>query len=212
MGEYFTALEMAGFSLTVSVLDDERARLLDAPADTVGLRVGKLSGLMADNSTVQVRPSQGIGAAAAAIDVVRVKPRSHSADQSATDAAVYSALVAIAKNMPHDREHLCRLDAALGDGDHGVSIAKTFRAVDHRLLSLSGDSAKTILTEAADTILTEVGGAMDRLSVRRFSPLPNTLAAQTTLDLARRLSPTPFKPPQKPFAPKGAPGEAIRRC
>jgi dihydroxyacetone kinase-like protein len=33
VGEYCTSLEMAGFSLTLIRLDDELARLLDAPAE-----------------------------------------------------------------------------------------------------------------------------------------------------------------------------------
>lgn len=35
VGEYFTALEMAGFSITLSRVDDELAQLLDAPANGV---------------------------------------------------------------------------------------------------------------------------------------------------------------------------------
>ena len=33
VGEYITSLEMAGLSLTLTALDDELMRLLDAPAD-----------------------------------------------------------------------------------------------------------------------------------------------------------------------------------
>ncbi|NLB20816.1 MAG: dihydroxyacetone kinase subunit DhaK [Clostridium sp.] len=39
VGEYMTALEMAGFSISVLKLDDELKELLDAPADTPALRV-----------------------------------------------------------------------------------------------------------------------------------------------------------------------------
>src|SRR3954453_21930874 len=37
VGEFITSLEMAGASVTVTVLDDELLRLLDAPANTVKL-------------------------------------------------------------------------------------------------------------------------------------------------------------------------------
>lgn len=40
MGEFMTSLDMAGGSLTVLRLDDELARLLDAPSDTPALRQG----------------------------------------------------------------------------------------------------------------------------------------------------------------------------
>jgi dihydroxyacetone kinase-like protein len=34
VGEFFTALEMAGFSVTLMKLDEEMKKLLDAPVDT----------------------------------------------------------------------------------------------------------------------------------------------------------------------------------
>ena len=39
VGEFMTALEMAGFSVTLLKLDDELKDLLDAPADTPALKV-----------------------------------------------------------------------------------------------------------------------------------------------------------------------------
>ena len=40
VGNFVTSLEMAGCSLTVTRLDDEIARLWDAPAHTAALRLG----------------------------------------------------------------------------------------------------------------------------------------------------------------------------
>jgi dihydroxyacetone kinase-like protein len=40
VGSYVTSLEMAGCSLTVSLLDEEAARLWDAPVHTAALRWG----------------------------------------------------------------------------------------------------------------------------------------------------------------------------
>lgn len=39
VGEFFTGLEMAGFSVTLTKLDEELKTLLDAPADTPGFKV-----------------------------------------------------------------------------------------------------------------------------------------------------------------------------
>jgi dihydroxyacetone kinase-like protein len=39
VGQFFTALEMAGFSVTLMKLDEELKRLLDAPADTPGFKL-----------------------------------------------------------------------------------------------------------------------------------------------------------------------------
>lgn len=162
VGEYFTALEMAGLSVTISVLDKERALLLDAPADTVALRVGHLSRTVLDTPSISIHRSPPLGAATAA-DANFAEPTVPSADRSAADAGVYAALVAVAEHMPDERDDLCRLDAALGDGDHGVSIAKTFRAVARKLPSLASAPAQIVLVETADVIFTEVGGAMGPL-------------------------------------------------
>ena len=40
VGNYVTSLEMAGCSITVTLLDDEIARLWDAPVHTAALRWG----------------------------------------------------------------------------------------------------------------------------------------------------------------------------
>lgn len=61
------------------------------------------------------------------------------------------------------REHLCQLDAALGDGDHGVSMAKTFSAVQVQLDEFEGVLPAEALDAIGDTILTSVGGAMGPL-------------------------------------------------
>ena len=39
VGEYMTSLEMAGYSVSILKLDDELKELLDAKADTLGLKV-----------------------------------------------------------------------------------------------------------------------------------------------------------------------------
>jgi dihydroxyacetone kinase-like protein len=41
VGNYVTSLEMAGCSITVSLLDDNTAKLWDAPVHTAALRWGK---------------------------------------------------------------------------------------------------------------------------------------------------------------------------
>ena len=39
VGEYMTSLEMAGYSVSILKLDDELKELLDAKADTLGLKI-----------------------------------------------------------------------------------------------------------------------------------------------------------------------------
>lgn len=67
------------------------------------------------------------------------------------------------KAIERNQEYLCELDGALGDGDHGVSMAKSFRAVRNSLPAMAGQSTADILRSVGMTLISEVGGAMGPL-------------------------------------------------
>ncbi|HHV63202.1 MAG TPA: dihydroxyacetone kinase subunit L [Firmicutes bacterium] len=74
-------------------------------------------------------------------------------------AAIYRMCDAVEEN----KGYLCELDAALGDGDHGVSMSKSFRAVRDKLPSLEGKDVGTILRAVGMALISTVGGAMGPL-------------------------------------------------
>lgn len=78
-------------------------------------------------------------------------------------AAVREVLLALSREMPEEKDRLGRLDAALGDGDHGISVAKTFTAVGERAEGMTGADPQELLRAATETILNTVGGAMGPL-------------------------------------------------
>ena len=57
--------------------------------------------------------------------------------------------------------HLTQLDAAIGDGDHGVNLARGFRAVREAFANSAGDKLPPghLLTLAGKTLVETVGGA-----------------------------------------------------
>jgi dihydroxyacetone kinase phosphoprotein-dependent L subunit len=156
VGEFFTALGMAGFSVTISLLDNRRARLLNAPADTVAYR----------SLPSGVQPSAWGAAPRKARSVAKAAPPAAAAGTrhaDAADRAARQALLDICAAVIGARDELCRLDANLGDGDHGVSMAKTFGAVADRLRESGDADLPTLLHVTGQTALTQVGGAMGPL-------------------------------------------------
>lgn len=108
VGNFVTSLEMAGASVSVLLLDDELSELLDAPAASPFFQRGGQPELQiaAENVT--------------APDVVSPD----WADRPDADPTPLARLLlTILDRMPAHAEELRRLDAALGDGDLGVTIS-----------------------------------------------------------------------------------------
>lgn len=79
---------------------------------------------------------------------------------SAIGAEQLSALIkAMAERVAAEREALNRLDAALGDGDHGTSISTAFAAAVEEIEALDQPSLSAIWLAAAKTLMNRMGGA-----------------------------------------------------
>src|SRR5256714_5612382 len=82
-----------------------------------------------------------------------------------TEAAVQAAIVTtwmrdVAEAVKAESAHLTQLDAAIGDGDHGVNMERGFSAVEK---ALAGQNAEVppgrLLIVAGKTLVSTVGGA-----------------------------------------------------
>ena len=82
------------------------------------------------------------------------------------------------------REYLCELDAALGDGDHGISMAKSFHAVEKKLDEFEGQSLEQVLKAVGMTLISEVGGAMGPLFGTAFLEAGKAVAGKEHVDSA----------------------------
>jgi dihydroxyacetone kinase-like protein len=58
-----------------------------------------------------------------------------------------------------NKDELTRLDAAIGDADHGANMARGFGAVQGKLASLEGQDIGAIFKAVAMTLISTVGGA-----------------------------------------------------
>jgi dihydroxyacetone kinase-like protein len=74
-------------------------------------------------------------------------------------AAVVAWMSEIAKTMRAERDHLVQLDAAIGDGDHGVNMNRGFDAVVQALDATDETMPGKLLILAGKTLVSTVGGA-----------------------------------------------------
>lgn len=64
-----------------------------------------------------------------------------------------------AATYEQNKDELTRLDAAIGDADHGANMARGFNAVAAKLPELQGKDIGTIFKTVAMTLISTVGGA-----------------------------------------------------
>jgi len=74
-----------------------------------------------------------------------------------------NTLLKIMKNtlkvMEANEEYLTKLDAEIGDADHGINMVRGFKLVNERLSSLNNPDVGTILNTTGMALLETVGGA-----------------------------------------------------
>ena len=89
----------------------------------------------------------------------------------------------VAASVRAEREYLVQLDAAIGDGDHGINLNRGFDAVV-RALSADEDSPPgKLLILAGKTLVSSVGGASGPLWGSALRRAGRTLGDAPTFDL-----------------------------
>ncbi|NVH77615.1 dihydroxyacetone kinase subunit DhaK [Paraburkholderia sp. JPY432] len=140
-GTFLSALEMAGVSLTLLRVDDERLSLLDAASHTSAWPA--LSGRVAQVA-VRAAPPAPPGASGATL---------------ARDAMLRRAIEAVCECLLAAEPILTELDQRVGDGDLGISLARGARAVQLELDSYaSATTPSAVLRGISATLRRVVGG------------------------------------------------------
>jgi phosphoenolpyruvate---glycerone phosphotransferase subunit DhaL len=80
-----------------------------------------------------------------------------------TDATVVQMLRRIARRIEREKDRLCDLDSAVGDGDHGVSMTIGMRSVVRNLDDLDAPTAAEAFRAAATAYADDVGAAIGPL-------------------------------------------------
>jgi dihydroxyacetone kinase-like protein len=100
------------------------------------------------------------------------------------DAAVFRAwIVTAAGVIEANRDHLTQLDAAIGDADHGINLARGFAAVLGALDAASPGGPGAILTLTGNTLISKVGGASGPLYGTAFRRAGKSLGDAADADL-----------------------------
>jgi len=72
-------------------------------------------------------------------------------------------MIKVADAIEEKVDYLTELDAKIGDGDHGINMAKGFKKIREDLKNYSGNDIGEILTLSGKVLLNEIGGAMGPL-------------------------------------------------
>jgi phosphoenolpyruvate---glycerone phosphotransferase subunit DhaL len=100
------------------------------------------------------------------------------------DAAVFRAwIVTAAEVIEANRDHLTQLDAAIGDADHGINLARGFTAVLDAMGGASPGAPGAILTLTGNTLISKVGGASGPLYGTAFRRAGKALGDAADVDL-----------------------------
>jgi dihydroxyacetone kinase-like protein len=100
------------------------------------------------------------------------------------DAVVFRAwIVTAAEVIEANRDHLTQLDAAIGDADHGINLARGFTAVLGALGAASPQAPGAILTLTGNTLISKVGGASGPLYGTAFRRAGKALGDAADVDL-----------------------------
>jgi dihydroxyacetone kinase-like protein len=101
------------------------------------------------------------------------------------DAGFFRAWVAeIAAVVETQRDHLTQLDAAIGDADHGINLARGFGAVETALAQASTPTPGSVLRLTGATLISKVGGASGPLYGTAFRQAGKALGDADEADLA----------------------------
>jgi dihydroxyacetone kinase-like protein len=100
------------------------------------------------------------------------------------DAEVFRAWIAdVARLVDEQRDHLTQLDAAIGDADHGINLARGFTAVLSALDSAAPPTPGAVLTVTGSTLISKVGGASGPLYGVAFRRAGKALGDVAEVDL-----------------------------
>ncbi len=84
-------------------------------------------------------------------------------DEKITTSQMVDIIENMAATMQEQKGYLSELDGAIGDGDHGVNMAKCFRQVRESISQGPGEDVGEVLKNVGMVVLNSVGGAMGAL-------------------------------------------------
>jgi len=87
--------------------------------------------------------------------------------------------------IQREQAWLCEIDGKIGDGDHGINMAKGFRLAGEKLSAMEGFGLQTGMAVLGDTLLGDIGGSMGPLYGTFFTDMAEVLEGYSELDIDR---------------------------
>lgn len=91
-------------------------------------------------------------------------------------------LLNIADTIENKVDYLTKLDAEIGDGDHGVNMNKGFKRIKEKLLGTNTEDIGEMLIISGKVLLNEIGGAMGPLYGGGFVKAGTVLKGKNCID------------------------------
>ncbi len=184
VGNLFTSLEMMGVTLTVMKLDEELEICLTYPCQSMGLTVAGDapnaltyggSATIGETTTNLTAPETTCLVAARAVSGATLV----LAESSVVVRDLIDAIVA-------NRQYLSEIDGQIGDGDHGINMAKGFTGCGTRLdaLAPAAIALPAAFEQLSRALMDDIGGSMGPLYGSLFLGFADTLAPHAQLDAA----------------------------
>lgn len=102
---------------------------------------------------------------------------------SSLDTKQMAAIIeGMAKKIEAEKEYLTELDNEIGDGDHGINLARGFGAVEKKLPSLAGGDIGVLLKGVGMQLVSTVGGASGPLYGTAFMKAGMACKGLTEID------------------------------
>ncbi|CAB5715851.1 PTS-dependent dihydroxyacetone kinase, dihydroxyacetone-binding subunit dhaK [Delftia tsuruhatensis] len=186
IGNLFTSLEMMGVTLTLMKLDDELEACLKAPCHGVALSIAGPAPATDPAPTQEQRADMPVAAPPPSREPSTTVRRDPEGPCVALNEAGSLVRELIATIVSH-RQFLSEIDGLIGDGDHGVNMAKGFSQCAARLDVMGEHRAAhlpTALEQLFQALMDDIGGSMGPLYGGFFRGFAEVLAPQEQLDAA----------------------------
>jgi dihydroxyacetone kinase len=170
-GTFLSSLDMAGISISLLGLDDERLRWIDAATTAP-----------AWPNVIRQRPRQAEAQIAAPANA---KPGPRNPAQTEVGRKTQQAIEAACDALLAAEDELTELDRVTGDGDLGVSMARAARAVQSALALYPVDDISATLKALGHTLRLELGGSSGPLYGVLFLRCAGVLARTHAIGLAQ---------------------------
>ncbi len=96
---------------------------------------------------------------------------------------VVDILLGMGRVMEENKEFLTDLDNTIGDGDHGINMARGFAEVEKQAEGLAGKDIGNILKTTGMTLVSKVGGSSGPLYGTAFMKAGMTIGAKTEIGM-----------------------------